>query len=147
MSGGEISTEFLVAESAIRQLHARYIDATWRQDIDTFKGCFAEDAQWEIAGLHVRGREEIGATLEKLLTGSSRVLMTISMLLFEIDGDHASGTTRVTESIKRENGDSMRTIGSYADRYICDAGVWRFQSRQWQLNYRGPMDLSAPLAD
>lgn len=138
-------SEPVVAEYAIRQLHARYIDATWRQDIAAFTSCFSEDADWKIAGRHVFGREAIGDTLTALLTGSRRVLMTISNLLLDIETETAAGRVLVTEFVKRTNGDAMRTIGSYRDRYICKGDIWQFQSRHWHLRYRGPMDLSAPI--
>ena len=38
-------TEFVIAESGIRQLHARYIDAVWRKDADAFANCFAEHGE------------------------------------------------------------------------------------------------------
>ena len=45
-------TDLVVADCAIRQLHARYIDAVWRKDIDAFVDCFAEDAEWKIGGIN-----------------------------------------------------------------------------------------------
>ena len=135
----------LRAESALRQLHARYIDATWRRDLDTFRDCFTADGEWEIAGMHLCGREEIGDGFARLTAISSRVLMTLSLLQLEIDGDSATGRVRVTETIKFADGGAMRTIGSYRDRYVCEEGIWRFRHRRWQRHYRGAMDLSGPL--
>ena len=57
--------DFLAAESAIQQLHARYIDAVWRKDADAFADCFAKDAEWKIAGMHMRGRTEIGSPVRE----------------------------------------------------------------------------------
>ena len=43
-------SRFVEAESAIRQLHARYIDAVWRQDPEAYGDCWAEDAHWKYMG-------------------------------------------------------------------------------------------------
>ena len=42
-------TELYVADSGIRQLYARYIDAVWRKDADAFGKCFAENGEWKIS--------------------------------------------------------------------------------------------------
>ena len=52
-------TDFLAAESGIRQLHARYLDAVWRKDFDAFGDCFAENAEWRIGGKILRGRDHV----------------------------------------------------------------------------------------
>ena len=36
-------------ECAIRQLHARYADALWRKDPNSFAALFAADAEWKVA--------------------------------------------------------------------------------------------------
>ena len=58
-------TELYVADSGIRQLYARYIDAVWRKDADAFGKCFAENAEWKIAGMHMRGRAEISGAIAR----------------------------------------------------------------------------------
>jgi hypothetical protein len=42
---GEPVDEFLIADCGIRQLHARFTDAVWRQDADEFSGCFTTDGE------------------------------------------------------------------------------------------------------
>ena len=49
----------IVAEYAIRQLHARYADSVWRQDWETFGDCFQQDCEWKIGGVTLNGRTEI----------------------------------------------------------------------------------------
>ena len=56
-------TDFAATEAAIRQLHARYVDAVWRKDYVAFGDCFTTDAEWRIAGMVLHGRAEIVATL------------------------------------------------------------------------------------
>ena len=67
-------TDFVVAETAIRQLHARYVDAVWRKDLGAFGDCFAEDAEWRIGGMILRGRAEIVPTFEQILTHFNRAM-------------------------------------------------------------------------
>jgi hypothetical protein len=139
--------DFLVAEAAIRQLHARYIDAVWRKDIEAFAECFTQDAHWEIAGLQIRGRAAIGNQLSKLLAASERVLMFVGLPILDVSHATATGRIYITEYIKRLDGSALRTIGVYYDHYI-DAGPrWLFQSRQLSLAYRGAPDLSMPFMD
>ncbi len=139
--------DFLIAESGIRQLHARYIDAVWRKDAQTFADCFATDAEWKIAGLHMRGRAEIGGAIGKLLSTSERVRMILGTPILSVEQRTATGRIQVTEFARLTDGTSAMTLGTYYDRYIDEGDRWRFQWRHWSLFYRGPIDLSAPFVD
>jgi ketosteroid isomerase-like protein len=140
-------TEFVVADSGIRQLHARFTDAVWRKDADAFADCFAEDGEWKLAGLHMRSRAEIGSTFAKLLSACDRVLMIQGTPLLEVGQGTATGRIHVTELAKMADGSSAMTIGIYYDRYVDVGGLWLFQWRHFGLHYRGPTDLSAALVD
>jgi uncharacterized protein (TIGR02246 family) len=140
-------TEFVVADSGIRQLHARFIDAVWRKDAGSFADCFAEDGEWKIAGMHVRGRAEIGSTFAKLMGACARVQMIFGMPILEVGQRTATGRIHVTELAKMADGSSALTIGIYYDRYVEEGDQWRFQWRHFGLQYRGPTDLSAALVD
>ena len=63
----DLPIDLVAADHGIRQLHARFVEATWRMDSTAFAECFAEDGQWKIAGLDLRGREAIGATIGRML--------------------------------------------------------------------------------
>jgi uncharacterized protein (TIGR02246 family) len=136
-------TEFIVADSGVRQLYARYIDAVWRKDADAFGQCFAANGEWKIAGMHLRGRAEISAAIARLLGGYERVLMTVSAPVLEVGAGTATGRVHCLEYAKFLDGSSVATIGIYYERYVEEEGRWRFQWRQWALQYRGPVDLSA----
>lgn len=140
-------TEFIVADSGIRQLYARYIDAVWRKDADAFGECFAADGEWRIAGMHLRGRAEISAAIARLLGGYERVLMTVSAPVLEVGTGEATGRVHCLEYAKFLDGTSVATIGIYYERYVEEERRWRFQWRQWALQYRGPVDLSAQFVD
>lgn len=137
--------DFVAAEAGIRQLHARFVDAVWRQDAEAFANCFASDGEWKIAGLHMKGREEIGATFGKLLGVCEKVLVMPGLPILEVDGGKAQGRIHLTEFAKMVDGTSALTIGIYHDRYVEEGGRWVFQWRHFSLQYRGPTDLSAEL--
>ena len=138
-------TDFVVAECAIRQLHARYIDAVWRKDIDAFVDCFAEDAEWKVAGQHLRGRDEVRAAITKFLEPMERIAMMFSTPILEVGNGTAIGRTYVREYNKAKNGETASTVGIYYERFVDQGSRWRFQWRQWMLQYIGPPDLSAEI--
>ncbi|TGD71054.1 nuclear transport factor 2 family protein [Mangrovimicrobium sediminis] len=135
------------AAEGIRQLHARFIDAVWRQDAESFVQCFTEDGEWKVGGMHLKGRESIGPTFAKLLGLNERVLITPGLPILEIDGDSAIGRCQGQEIAKLPDGSSVMTLGVYYDRYTLSEGLWRFRWRHFALHYRGPLDLSAPMVE
>ena len=96
-------TDFIVAESAIRQLHARYTDAVWRKDYDAFGDCFTEDAEWRISGMVLRGRVEIVNTIKQLLPKFRRVIFTLRTPILEV-GDRGRNRQDVSLRAKRVRG-------------------------------------------
>lgn len=139
--------EFIEAESAIRQLHARFIDAAFRQDADQYAALFSEDGEWKLAGMHMRGRDEIRATFAKLLGYTRRVQIILSSPLLEVNGDTALGRVQCTELTKMPDGSAAMAIGVYHERYVNKAGRWWFRWRHFSLHYRGPLDFSEALVD
>lgn len=137
-------SDLLNAEYGIRQLHARYIDALWRKDAAALAKCYDEEGEWNIAGLHMRGRDEIAAAFEKLIAPQHRVLMRIGVPLLDIGVGVATGRLYATEDVKRNDGTAARNIGIYEDRYAGEGPLWRFLSRSWTLVYKGAPDLSDP---
>lgn len=138
-------TDLIAADFGIRQLHARFIDAVFRKDADAFAQCFAENAEWKIAGLHIRGRNEIGPLFGKLMTICARVQIIAGTPILNIEQGAVIGRINVTELAKMADGSSAMTLGVYYDRYVEEGGRWRFQWRHFSLHYRGPIDLSADL--
>jgi len=139
MSGG---LAFLLAEAGIRQLYARYADAVWRKDGDSFADCFTEDAVWKIAGQTVAGREEIRALFLASLEPSEKVMFWSGIPVLDIGEGTATGRTQVTELIKRKDGSSLRTLAIYYERFVEQQGVWRFQWHHFNMYYLGSPDLS-----
>lgn len=139
--------ERLLAESEINGLHARLQDAVWRKDLEAFADCFCEDATWKIAGRVIEGRADIQAFLANALALSERVMIFTGIPILEIEGGKASGRVSSTEYVKRLNGDAVRTLGVFYDRYVKDGDRWRIAWRHFAMHYYGPPDFSAPLFD
>jgi uncharacterized protein (TIGR02246 family) len=134
-------------ECAIRQLHARYADALWRKDADSFGALFARDAEWKVAGMHMRGREEIRETFARFMVHTGRTLMTFRSPIITLADGVPTCRTYVTEQNKFASGQSAETIGVYYERFVQEDGEWRFHYRHWNMSYIGPPDLSAKFYD
>lgn len=137
-------SDFLVVESGVRQLQARYIDSVWRKDLDAFGDCFTEDAEWRIAGQVMRGRAACVGLLQKLMPTIDRVFMTMGAPLLQLEEEAAIARTYVTEVNVSKGVAPFFAIGIYYDRCVQHADRWRFAWRHYQSYYHGPMDLTAP---
>lgn len=139
--------EFIEAESAIRQLHAKFVDAAFRQDAELYAQLFSDDGEWKLAGMHIKGRDEIRASFARLLGYTSRVQIILGPPLLELDGDSAAGRVQCTELTKMPDGSAVMAIGVYHERYVKQGGAWLFKWRHFSLHYRGPLDFSAALVE
>src|SRR5215211_6699081 len=119
-------TDFVAADCGIRQLHARFADAVWRKDADAYADLFAEDGEWKIAGLHVRGRDEIRTMFARLLSACERVRMIVGTPILDVGQGTAVGRVDATEIAKMGDGTAALTIGIYYDRYVEQGGRWLF---------------------
>jgi len=133
-------------DCAIRQLHARYVDAVWRKDTAAFAACWTADARWQIAGIDARGRSEIAQTFDRLIAPSAHVAMWPGAIVLDSTAQGVVGRVLVTEFIQRAEG-AMRTIGHYYDRYAGEGACWCFASRHWHYGYRGAMSLADPMLE
>ncbi len=133
------------ADCAIRQLHAHYADAVWRQDVDAFAACFADDAVWRVGGLELRGRTSIAAGFAGFIAGNERTLMNFHTPLVTLAAEGVSARTYVTEQNKYRDGTAAMSLGIYYERFQVAAGAWRFAWRHWQMYYHGPADLSGTI--
>jgi ketosteroid isomerase-like protein len=140
-------TDFGIAETAIRQLHAHIVDAVWRKDAVSFGDCYTEDGEWRIAGMILRGRNEIIESFDRLMSHHHRVLMTFRTPILEVGDGVATGRTYVSEQNGFKNGRPGTTIGIYFERFVAQNDRWRCSWRLFQLHYIGPADLTAPFLE
>ncbi|TXC70227.1 nuclear transport factor 2 family protein [Sphingomonas ginsenosidivorax] len=137
-------TDFVTADCGIRQLHARFADAVWRQDATSFADCFAPDGVWKIAGMVLIGRDEIGRACGPLLGRCERIQLVTGQPILEVGDGSAIGRLQMTEFAKKRDGTTALTFGTYHDRYVEHDGAWCFAWRHWTMAYHGPVDMSGP---
>jgi ketosteroid isomerase-like protein len=137
--------DFYRIEADIRQLHARYVDAVWRQDVESFGACFANDAEWRIAGQVLRGRADISQFMAEAFKSYRRILMLFRTPLLDIANGEVTARTYVSEQSILKNGDAFGPIGIYYERFVLEDGAWRFGWRLFQTQYAGPPDMSGAL--
>lgn len=137
-------TDFVEAEAAIRQLHSRYVDAVFRQDVAAFGDCFAEDAEWRVGGQIMRGRAAAMQFMRGVFPQFNRLLMTFRTPILQVGDGVATGRTYVSEHSQFADGRPYSPIGIYFEHFVDQGDAWRFQWRLFQTNYSGPPDLSEP---
>lgn len=140
-------TDRLAAVAGVRQLHARYADAVWRQDALAFADCHAENAEWRIAGLVLRGRDAIAGALGRLTADVERTFMRFGPPLVDLRDGAARARTFVTEQNAMKAGPPWSTIGTYYEVLVERDGRWRRAWALFQLHYKGPADLTGAFFD
>lgn len=140
-------TEFLKAESGIRQLLSRYTDAVWRKDLDAFSDCFEPDCEWRIAGRVMSGRVEIVDHFGKVLSRFRRILVTLQPPILEVAQGTASARTYVTEYNTLADSQPFLALGTYFDHLKDNGDRWRFAWRLFQTHYAGPPDMSGEFVE
>ena len=144
----EITTEFLTAETAVRQLHARYADAVWRKDYAAFGNCFASDCQWITSSMVMKGRSGIVETVRGLQTKLKSILLTIRTPIVELEKDGSvSSRTYFSEQGFLTDGGGYLAIATYFERFTHEEGRLRFKWRLSQAHYSGPPDLTGSVKD
>ena len=131
----------------IRNLLARYADSVRRKDAEDFSKCFTKDGEWTITGMTMRGRFAIGDQFCKFLAKSNLVMMFHDIPLITISGESGTGSTQITEYIKRNDGSAIRTLGVYKDKFAHCDGIWLFEKRELFIYYRGSVDFSDQICD
>jgi ketosteroid isomerase-like protein len=139
--------EFTRADAGIRQLHARFADAVWRQDAFVFSNCWAEDGIWKIAGMEKTGRSEIADACVLMLGRCSHIHLITGLPVLQVNGSTAQGRLSMTEFARMQDGSTAMTIGWYHDIYVEIGTTWHFQRRHWSMKYRGNPDLTGLFAD
>lgn len=129
-----------MSQPEIQELVARYADAVNRRDADAWGATWADDGEWTILGATKRGRADVVAHWQLLMSHIPSVLQIPSFGL--VSGDPPSGRWYVQEFSQRPDGSGL-TLGVYHDRYVLEEGQWRFASRRFDILYSGAPDLSA----
>ena len=126
----------------IHDLVARYADAVSRRDEKAWADTWTDDGEWQLLGRTARGREEVVALWNSLMSGIPFVVQLASGGRVEIEGDRATGDWDVTEHLQMPGGVGMLNLGTYRDEYQREGDTWRFRRRIFRGRYMGPPDLS-----
>ena len=140
-------TSLADAQAGIRDLHARYCDATFRKDYDAFADCFAEDAEWRISGRVFRGPAEVRQGIATIMDKFNRVFITFRNPILTVGEGVASGRTWLDERCAWKNGDTHIAIGLYYEHFARAGDRWLFKWRMFETHYRGPPDMSGTFFD
>jgi hypothetical protein len=121
---------------------ARYVDAANRRDGASWAQTWADDGQWNLMGMEVRGRDEILGLWQQVVAGFEFAVLMPSSSSIDIDGKTASGHWYLQEFTRDLQGESALALSRYLDTYSKVDGQWYFQTRQYDFIYRGAADLS-----
>lgn len=134
----------IAVEFAIRQLHARNVDATWRKDAAEFADCFTEDAEWRIGGVIMNGRAQIADTFALLLGRVEGAFMQYGTPQLAFGDAGCNGRTYVVE-YRFAGGKVSRSLGCYHEQFREEGGTWRFAKRYWSMIHASDAVPAGPL--
>ena len=138
-------TDFLAADSGIRQLHARFVDAVWRKDGDSFADCFTEDGEWIARYARARGPAEIAALMDRNIPVEPKRKHFIMNSLIRLEGDRASARTSYLVVLQAAGAALVPSVaGTYQDLLERTAAGWRFRERRLVHDLAGELGLNLP---
>ncbi|CAB4733993.1 unannotated protein [freshwater metagenome] len=136
----------LVVDCAVRNLTAQYCDAVARNDGDLFVSLWTSGADWVAAGHVTSGRDRIARVFAKLRGGyvlCTQELMSGYVVPFHsVDGPAAHARWQIRELQWKTDAPVSCVLGIYSDHLVVEDGSWRFARRQFDILYRGPVDLT-----
>lgn len=135
------------AEFEIRQLHARYAHAIYRQDAASVAELFADGGEWRVGGQIMRGREEIVSFLGGVFPQFRRLVMLFYTPVVSVGDGEISSRAFVVERSQFADGTPFAPVGIYFDRFVEVDGHLLFKWRLFQTQYGGPPDMAAPFYD
>ncbi len=132
----------------VRNLVGRYAEAVLRNDPALFADTWAEDAVWSMPGAPtIVGRDDIARTFRDR-RGTFRLCVQeiLNGRITVAEADRAAASWQVRELQWRTDGTGSELLGVYDDAMVVSAdGELRFARRDFELLYRGPVDLRGKL--
>src|SRR5262245_17232800 len=129
--------EALEAREAIRQLWADYGRTLDDRDFKAFAMLFARDGEFVGGpGATAKGRDAVGALLEKLLTTNFPNSRGRNMHFYvnesiDVRGNEASAVTRGGFLVANaSNRPELSLMATYRDEFVREDGHWRFKRRE-----------------
>jgi ketosteroid isomerase-like protein len=132
----------------VRNLVGSYAQAVLRNDPTLFADTWAEDAVWSMPGAPtIVGRDDIARSFRDR-RGDFRlcVQQILNGRITMAEADRAAATWQVRELQWRSDGTGGELLGIYDDVMAVGVdGELRFTRRDFELLYRGPVDLRGKL--
>jgi len=137
--GGSVTArlEALEAREAIRMLWADYGRTLDNRDFKAFAQLFARDAEFAGgAGATAKGRDAVGALLERLLdtnipNSKGRNLHLYFNESIDVRGNQATGVSRGGFlAASAANRPEISIMATYRDSFVREDGRWKFQRRE-----------------
>ena len=132
----------------VRNLVGSYAEAVLRNDPVLFADTWAEDAVWSMPGAPtIVGRDGIARSFRDRRAGFRLCVQEIlNGRITLAEADRATATWQVRELQWRADGTGGELLGVYDDVMVISAdGELRFARRDFELLYRGPVDLRGKL--
>src|SRR5438309_1229027 len=108
--------DLVAADAGVRQMHARYANAVWRKDFTTYGEFWTQDAEFRIAGLTHKGRENIVAFLHRAMADVDWVRMDFESPILDPAPD---GGVLARTQVWEENV-LMKGMGIYWERLVLE---------------------------
>ena len=118
---------------ALRELVDTYNDAVARFDAAAWGDTWAEDAEWEVMGHVVQGRDSIVKLWQQTMQSFEFVVFQAVPGSIEVTADTATGRVFATEVFQPTGGERRNVQGRYDDTYVKVGDRWRFQTRKYQV--------------
>ena len=118
---------------AIRELIDSYNDAVACFDADAWGATWAEDAEWELMGHIVQGRESIVKLWQQTMQSFEFVVFQAAPGAVDVTGNTATGRVFVSEVLQPKGGERRNVQGRYDDTYVKVGSDWCFQTRRYQV--------------
>jgi len=132
----------------VRNLVGSYAEAVLRNDPALFADTWAADAVWSMPGAPtIVGRDDIARSFRDR-RGTFRLCVQeiLNGRITTAQADRATATWQVRELQWRADGTGSELLGVYDDVMVVGAdGELRFARRDFELLYRGPVDLRGNL--
>jgi ketosteroid isomerase-like protein len=130
------AVERLVAEAAIRDLVVRYSVAVDDGDVATVVDSFAADGVFQRGDQEVAGTEALRAFFSAASGTYDLARHIVEMHTIDFGGDPGQATGTVHSSAQLVRSDTFHVAAfRYDDRYVLDAGRWRFAHRRIDYLY------------
>ena len=128
----------LLDKQAIRELNLRYCRAVDRRDFALLHDLYHADAIDDHGGYFCGPAREFIAALPQIMAPNRVTSHNVTNMFIAVDGDYAEGEICTLAYHLLESADGATDVligGRYLDRYIRDAGVWKFLHRKIVMDW------------